>query len=158
MPTAGWLNTHQRKRHSGILTWKEHSKASLPFRHVVLSLLKHTPSSAKYVIYNEEKKAMSTAATAQSKHYSLADFRENVSECINRVKETQQPLMITVNDQVEVVVLDMKSYGQIIETIEYLETVDGIRRGLESMREGKGVPAEEVLAELRQKLNIPDKQ
>ena len=101
---------------------------------------------------------MSTAATAQSKHYSLADFRENVSECINRVTETRQPLMITVNDQVEVVVLDMKSYGQIIETIEYLETVDGIRRGLESMREGKGVPAEEVLAELRQKLNIPDKQ
>ncbi len=101
---------------------------------------------------------MATTAIAQSEYHSLIDFQENAGKHISQMKETRHPLMLTVDGQVEAIVLDPKSYGQIIETIEYLETVEGINRGLESMRDGHGVPAEQVLAELRQKLNLPEKQ
>jgi len=100
---------------------------------------------------------MQTATIAEN-HYSLADFQQNLSELINRIRETGQPLMLTVDDKVEAVVLDAESYRILIEALDYADAVEGIRRGLESMKNGEGQPSEEFLAEMRRKFNIPDKQ
>ena len=46
---------------------------------------------------------------------------------------------------------------QLLERIDYLETLLGIQKGLESFDRGEGIPAAIALDSLRQKLNIPHK-
>ena len=41
------------------------------------------------------------------------------------------------------------------EEAEEAQVLEGIRRGLEDMRAGRGRPAEEVFAEIRKELNLP---
>jgi hypothetical protein len=53
------------------------------------------------------------------------------------------------------VVQDAESYQQLLDAIDRAEAIEGIRRGLESMERGKGRPAKEFFAEMRQKYNIP---
>jgi hypothetical protein len=47
------------------------------------------------------------------------------------------------------------SYRELLERIDYLETIVGIRKGLDEFEQGEGIPAEQALATLQHKLNIP---
>lgn len=47
------------------------------------------------------------------------------------------------------------SYQELLERIDYLETIVGIRKGLDEFERGEGIPADQVLATLQQKYNIP---
>ncbi|MFN6536803.1 MAG: prevent-host-death family protein [Nostoc sp. EkiNYC01] len=47
------------------------------------------------------------------------------------------------------------TYRELLERIDYLETVVGIRKGLDEFEQGEGIPAEEALATLQRKLGIP---
>lgn len=97
---------------------------------------------------------MQTATIAENE-YSLADFQKNAREMINRIKETGQPLMLTDNGSVEAVVLDVDAYQKLIETLDQIETIEAVREGLDDVKNGRVYPAEEVLEEIRQRLNIP---
>ncbi len=44
---------------------------------------------------------------------------------------------------------------ELLERIDYLETIVGIRQGLDEFEQGEGIPAEQALATLQQKLGIP---
>ncbi|MFB2896497.1 hypothetical protein ACE1CI_26595 [Aerosakkonemataceae cyanobacterium BLCC-F50] len=46
-------------------------------------------------------------------------------------------------------------YEQLLERIDYLEAVIGIRKGLESFERGEGIPAEQAMTMLQQQFNIP---
>ena len=88
--------------------------------------------------------------------HSLIDFKRHTTEFVKQIKETGHPLVLTVNGKVELVVQDAESYQTLLEATEFVQTIKGIRRGLEQMKRGEGRPAEEVFAQLRQKLGIPD--
>lgn len=90
--------------------------------------------------------------------FTLKDFQRNPAECINRLKQTRQPIELTVNGQAEVVMFDAQSFRQMLETIENTETLEAIKRGLEHIREGRTRPASEFFEEMREKYNIPAKQ
>ena len=47
--------------------------------------------------------------------------------------------------------------SQLLERVDYLETLLGIQKGLASFDRGEGIPAAIALDSLRQKLNIPPK-
>ena len=47
---------------------------------------------------------------------------------------------------------------QLLERIDYLETLLGIQKGLESFDRGEGIPVAIALDSLRQKFNIPPKE
>jgi len=47
------------------------------------------------------------------------------------------------------------SYQELLERIDYLEAIVGIRRGLDEFERGEGIPANQALATLQQKYNIP---
>ncbi|WP_427162025.1 prevent-host-death family protein [Aliinostoc sp. HNIBRCY26] len=47
------------------------------------------------------------------------------------------------------------TYGELLERIDYLETIVGIRKGLDEFEQGEGIPAEQALDTLQQKLGIP---
>jgi prevent-host-death family protein len=86
---------------------------------------------------------------------SLSTFKRNTLELIRQLKETGEPIVLTVNGEAELVVQDAKSYQKLLESIDRLETIAGIRRGLEEMKAGKGRPAAEFFQEMERELDIP---
>ncbi len=54
---------------------------------------------------------------------SLAKFKHNTSELIEELKETGQPVVLTVNGKAEVIVQDTKSYQELLDTIEKLKAI-----------------------------------
>lgn len=88
--------------------------------------------------------------------HSLTDFKRHTPEFLKQLKATGEPVILTVNGKAEVVVQDAASYQKLLEARERMETIAGIKRGLESMRRGEGRPAEEVFDELFKEFNIPN--
>ena len=86
----------------------------------------------------------------------LAEFARDADEAIRRLKETGQPEVLTIDGKPAVVVQDVKSYQRLLDALDRAEAIEGIRRGLDEMRRGEGIPAEEVFAELRAKHDLPD--
>lgn len=85
---------------------------------------------------------------------SLTAFKRNTNQYVKRLKKSRSPLILTVNGKAELVVLDAKSYQNILAKIEYVETVNAIKEGIESFEKGEGRPAREALEELRKKHGI----
>jgi len=77
-----------------------------------------------------------------------------------------QEINSTPNEQIEDLFGFLKSfktptkkpvatYRELLERIDYLEAIVGIRKGLDEFDQGKGIPAEQALATLQQKFSIP---
>ncbi|MEO7720007.1 MAG: type II toxin-antitoxin system Phd/YefM family antitoxin [Capsulimonas sp.] len=86
--------------------------------------------------------------------HSLTDFKRNTSEYVKQMKETKDPVVLTVNGKAELVVQDAESYQALLEVVDRIQTIEGIRRGLEQMAQGQGVSAADAFAAMRQKFNI----
>jgi len=86
---------------------------------------------------------------------SLSDFQQNTKIFLERLKKTGLPQVLTVNGKAEVVVQDADSYQKILDVLDRLEAIEGIKSGLESMKHGKGNPADKVLQRLANKFEIP---
>jgi prevent-host-death family protein len=85
---------------------------------------------------------------------SLTAFKRNTNQYVKRLKKSRSPLILTVNGKAELVVVDAKSFQAILAKIEYVETVEAIKEGIESFENGEGKPAREALAALRKKHGI----
>ena len=88
---------------------------------------------------------------------SLTHFKRNTNEVIEQLKATGQPLVLTVNGKAEIVVQDAASYQAMLELVDRTEAIAGIKRGLDSLARGEGIPAEEAFKRLRKKHKIPHK-
>jgi PHD/YefM family antitoxin component YafN of YafNO toxin-antitoxin module len=53
-------------------------------------------------------------------------------------------LFLTVNGKVEVVIQDAQAYRELLDRIEQLETIAGIRQRLEEFDRGEGVALDEA--------------
>ena len=51
----------------------------------------------------------------------------------------------------------LATYQELIERIDYLEAIVGIHKGLDEFDHGEGMTAEQALAQLENKLNIPSR-
>lgn len=85
---------------------------------------------------------------------SLTHFKRNTTEVIEQLKSTGEPMVLTVNGKAEIVVQDAASYQRLLEIIDRAEAIIGIKKGLESVERGEGIPAEEAFKRLRKKHNI----
>lgn len=81
---------------------------------------------------------------------SLSNFKRNTPEFLRQLKESGHPVVLTINGKAELVVQDSASYQKLIERADRADQMDALRVSVEEMRAGKGIPAEEVLAEMRQ--------
>jgi PHD/YefM family antitoxin component YafN of YafNO toxin-antitoxin module len=72
----------------------------------------------------------------------------------DELKETGQPLLLTVDGKVEAGVLGAEIYEKLIDALDYAAAGEGIRRGLEDVREGRTRPAEEFFEEARKILHL----
>ncbi|MGH2344703.1 MAG: type II toxin-antitoxin system Phd/YefM family antitoxin [Chloroflexota bacterium] len=85
--------------------------------------------------------------------HSLTDFKRHTYDFVKQMKATKTPVVLTVNGKAELVVQDAESYQVLLDRLEQVEAVAGIRRGLEQMEQAEGRPAEEVFAEFREQHN-----
>jgi prevent-host-death family protein len=88
--------------------------------------------------------------------HSLTDFKRNTNEFVKQMKKTKSPVVLTVNGKAELVIQDAESYQEMLDRLEQIDAVEGIRRGLEQMERGEGRPAAEVFAEFRKRHGIPN--
>src|SRR4051812_26892631 len=86
---------------------------------------------------------------------SLSSFKRNTSDFIRQLKETGRPVVLTINGKAELVVQDAASYQKLLELAERVETIEGIRAGLEEMKAGQGQPAAEFFDAMRREYQIP---
>lgn len=88
--------------------------------------------------------------------HPLSDFQRSAKTFLTTLKETQAPIVLTVNGKAAVVVQDAESYQRLLERIELLESLAGIRKSLDEFEQRQGIPLDEAFGQLRQKHDIPD--
>ncbi len=71
---------------------------------------------------------------------------------MQQLKETGQPIVLSVNGKAELVVQDAESYQKLIELVDRLETIAAVKVGLDEMKAGKGQPVEEAFKDIRKSL------
>ena len=86
---------------------------------------------------------------------SLSDFKRNTTEFVREMKESGNPLVLTVNGRSELVVQDATSYQKLLELVDRLEAIDGIKRGLEDADAGRSQPLDEAIKDIRRELDLP---
>lgn len=85
---------------------------------------------------------------------SLSTFKRNTNELITQMKESGNPLILTVNGKAELVVQDAVSYQKLLDTIEHLETIIGIKKGLEDIAKGDTQSLNQFIEEMQDKHEI----
>jgi PHD/YefM family antitoxin component YafN of YafNO toxin-antitoxin module len=85
---------------------------------------------------------------------SLSNFKRNTVRFLEQLRETGQPVVLTINGKAELVVQDAKSYQRLLELAERIETVESIRQGMQELDEGKGISLDEFREHMRRKHNI----
>jgi prevent-host-death family protein len=86
--------------------------------------------------------------------YSLTEFQRNVKNFLAQLKQTGEPLVLTVNGKAELVVQDAATYQQLLERLEYAESIALIRQSMTEFARGEGMPAREAIETLRQKYGL----
>src|ERR1700723_2100293 len=81
----------------------------------------------------------------------LTTFRNNSVKFMKRLKKTPGPIILTVNGKPEAVVQSAAEYQRLLDIAVSADVNEGIRQGLEDMREGRTRPADEVFEEMRRK-------
>ena len=81
---------------------------------------------------------------------SLSVFKRDTAKFVNQLQQTKEPLVLTVNGKAALVVQDAESYQALLEAKERMETIAGVRRGLASMKAGRGQSLEQFLADFTQ--------
>jgi len=78
---------------------------------------------------------------------SLSTFKRDTAKIVRQLKKSGEPIFLTVNGKAELVVQDAESYQKLLNAQDRMEAIEGIRRGLESMKQNKGKPAEKFFQE-----------
>src|SRR3954468_3987867 len=87
--------------------------------------------------------------------HSLTDFKQRTPEFVQQLKETGEPLVLTINGKAELVVQDAASYQKLLDLAEQAKVLEGIRKGLEDVRAGHTQPIAEAFADIRRDLDLP---
>ena len=85
---------------------------------------------------------------------SVTEFQRNIKDYVGRLKEKKTPLVLTINGRAEIVVQDAESYQVLLDRLERAETLGAIRRGVEQMGGGEGIPLDEAEKRLRKEHGI----
>lgn len=60
----------------------------------------------------------------------LSTFKRNTNELITQMKNTGHPIVLTINGRAELVVQDASSYQQLLNKIEELKAIVGVKQEL----------------------------
>lgn len=81
----------------------------------------------------------------------LSEFTRNTKQMVSALKESGEPLLLTVNGKPEIVVLDAKRYQEMEDMRVALELDRKLEEARLEIAEGKGIPLEQVRQNLMAK-------
>ena len=84
----------------------------------------------------------------------LSTFKRNTNQLITQMKNTGHPIVLTINGKAELVIQDATSYQKLLDTIEELETIIGIKQCLEDLAQGRTRPVNQFVEEMQKKHGI----
>ncbi len=87
--------------------------------------------------------------------HPLSDFQRSAKSFLATLKESQAPIVLTVNGKAAVVVQDAESYQRLLDRMELLESLAGIRKSLSEFEQGQGQPLDQAFQQLQQKYDLP---
>jgi prevent-host-death family protein len=85
----------------------------------------------------------------------MTTFRNHSAEIMQHLKVTRRPVILTVNGKAAAVVQDAEAYQQLLDLAAEARAAEGIRQGLEDLRNGRTRPAEAVFDEIRADHGVP---
>ncbi|NJN74016.1 MAG: type II toxin-antitoxin system Phd/YefM family antitoxin [Limnothrix sp. RL_2_0] len=88
--------------------------------------------------------------------HPLSEFQRSAKSFLETLRETKAAMVLTVNGKAAAVVQDAETYQLMVERIELLESMLGIRQSLEEFEQGKGVLLDDAFQSLREKYDIPN--
>jgi prevent-host-death family protein len=77
----------------------------------------------------------------------ISDFVRNASEHAARIRETNRAEILTQHGRPSLAVLPVEEYERLMQSKDYLESVEAIRLGLRAVEEGQVRTAEDVIAD-----------
>lgn len=80
----------------------------------------------------------------------ISFFKNNMAHIIRQLNESHSTMIITQNGEAKAVVIDIKQYEQMQETMAMLEL---IVQGKNDIAEGKYRPAKDVFQELKERIS-----
>ncbi len=86
--------------------------------------------------------------------HSLTDFKKKTPEFLQQLKETGDPLILTINGKAELVVQDAASYQKLLDFAEEARVIERIRQGLEDMKAGRTMSLDNFKKHVRKKHGI----
>ncbi len=87
---------------------------------------------------------------------SLSAFQRNTRKFVEQMHQTGNPLVLTVNGKADLVVLTAESYQRLYELADRMETLEGIRRGLDDVEAGRTMPLDEAFERIRREHGTSD--
>lgn len=86
--------------------------------------------------------------------HSLSDFKRNTSAHLDRMRGSGHPLVLTINGKAEIVVQDAASYQKLLDRMDELEALEGIKRGLADVEAGRVTALRDFETEFRAKRGL----
>ncbi len=88
--------------------------------------------------------------------HSLTEFKTKTPAFQEQLKESGRALLLTVNGHAEIAVMSASTFQRVLEALATLDAVQGIREGINQMRNGGGRPLTDAVKQLRKKLKAPN--
>lgn len=86
---------------------------------------------------------------------SLTTFRRRSGDFMKQLKKTKRPVVLTVNGKAAAIVQDAAAYQHLLDIAAGASAEEGIRQGLDDVKQGKVRPAREFFADFEAEHGIP---
>jgi prevent-host-death family protein len=85
---------------------------------------------------------------------SLTTFRRRSGEFLKQLKKTRRPVVLTVKGKAAAVVQDAEAYQRLLDIAAQADAEEGIRQGLDDVKEGRVGPARSFFDEFEARHGI----
>ena len=86
---------------------------------------------------------------------SLTTFRRRSGDFMKQLKKTRRPVILTVKGKAAAIVQDAGAYQRLLDIAARADAAEGIRQGLEDVKQGKVRSAIEFFADFEKEHGIP---
>ncbi len=86
---------------------------------------------------------------------SVTSFRRQSGALLKRLKKNKRPVLLTVNGKATAVVQDAQAYQRLLDIAAQADAQEGIRQGLQDIKERKTRPAREFFSGFEARHGLP---
>ena len=86
---------------------------------------------------------------------SLTTFRRRSGDFMKQLKKTKRPVVLTIKGKAAAIVQDAAAYQHLLDIAASASADEGIRQGLDDVKQGKVRPARECFADFEAEHGIP---